>query len=84
MMWNYGYHGFGGIGMIIGGLFSLALIVGFVLFVIWAVRKAGGNHNYPSDHNLPVQSAKDIAQMRYAKGEITRDEYQQILTDLNK
>jgi len=29
-------------------------------------------------------SARDIAQSRYAKGEISREEYQQILSDLER
>jgi len=80
----FGFHGFSWLGMILGWVFTAAVVVGLVLLIIWAVRRTG-----TSSHNNPPQpvasqglSAKDVAQMRYAKGEITREEYQQILSDL--
>jgi putative membrane protein len=33
---------------------------------------------------LTGQSARDISQARYAKGEINQEEYQQILSDLGR
>jgi putative membrane protein len=83
MMGNYGYGGFGWIGMILGLLITLGLIIGLVLLVVWAVRRMGVNVQ-PVSQNLPGQSARDIAQVRYAKGEINREEYQQILSDLGR
>ena len=84
MMWRYGYHGFGGIGMILGGLFCLAVLVGVILLIIWAIRRMSGHHNPVNMTHAEGPSAKEIAQMRYAKGEITREEYQQILAELSK
>jgi putative membrane protein len=81
MMGNFGYGGFGWIEMIVGLVVTIGVIVGLVLLVVWAVRRMGGNVQSGSQ-NLTGQSAKDIAQARYAKGEINREEYQQILSDL--
>ena len=61
---------------------TLGVIVGLVILLVWVVRRMSGNNYSPVSNNLSGQSAKDIAQVRYAKGEITREEYQQILSDL--
>jgi len=61
---------------------TLGVIVGLVILLVWVVRRMSGTNYSPVSNNLSGQSAKDIAQVRYAKGEITREEYQQILSDL--
>lgn len=84
MMGNYGY-GFGGmglVGMILGSIIVIGIIVGVILLIVWTVRKSNGTSNQSISQTIANQSAKDIAQARYAKGEITRDEYQRILADL--
>jgi len=77
-----GFGGFGLIGMILNLVITIGVIVGLVLLVVWAVRRMSGNSAQPGSLSLTGQSARDIAQARYAKGEISREEYQQILTDL--
>lgn len=84
MMGGYGYNGMGWIGMILGLVITIAVIIGLVLLVVWAVRRMNGNTAQTSSQTTAGSSAKDIAQARYAKGEITREEYQQILTDLGR
>jgi len=82
MIRNFGYGSFGWIGMILGLVIMIALITGFVILVIWAIRRMSGNSNhiqYPVSKEL---TAKDIAKARYAKGEISREEYQQLLSDI--
>ncbi|MHB8136292.1 MAG: SHOCT domain-containing protein [Anaerolineaceae bacterium] len=84
MMGNFGY-GFGGmglVGMILGSIIVIGIVVGVILLIVWAVRKSNGTGNQTTSQTIANQSAKDIAQTRYAKGEITRDEYQRILADL--
>ena len=88
-----GFGGFGGagmgalgwIGMILGLVVTLAIIVGVILLVIFLVRRMGASSHVTvnSSPMAPNQSAKDIASARYARGEINREEYQQILTDLS-
>lgn len=69
--------GFGGMGLI----FNLAIVIGIVILMVWAVRRftsGATNWNQPSGN----QSPREILQARYARGEITRDQYQQMLNDL--
>lgn len=84
MMGNYGFGGMGWFGMGLIAVITIAVIIGLVLLVIWAVRRMSGTPNQPGSQNMAGQSAKEIAQMRFAKGEISRDEYQQILSDLGR
>jgi putative membrane protein len=78
-----GYGGFGSTMMIVNTVITLAVLIGLVWLVIWAVRRFSANSTSNGFQNGSAQSAKDFTQIRYAKGEITREEYQQILLDLN-
>jgi putative membrane protein len=74
-------HGFGGMGLFggwIGLVLNLAIIIGIVILVIWAVQRFTSGNISPSG-----QTPREILQARYARGEITRDQYQQMLQDLN-
>jgi putative membrane protein len=79
---NFGMWGWGG--MILNLVVLVALLIGLVLLIVWAVKRVGGN---PTSNIVPTTgnpTAREIAQTRYAKGEINREEYQQILSDLGK
>ena len=86
MMGGFG-SGFGGFGLI-GMLFNLVLTVGFlivlVFLAVWLWRRFNlTNRTITLSHPAgPAASAKEILQMRYARGEITREQYQQMLADL--
>jgi len=72
--------GFGGIGLILMVLFWGALILGGV----WLV-KALFNVGQGVQGNQVVSqqsSAREIISQRYARGEISREEYEQMKTDL--
>ena len=87
MMGYYGFNGMGLIRMIVGSAVTVVLIIGLVLLVVWAVRRMSMSNPHPGVQapQAPMgPSARDIAQMRYAKGEITREEYLQLITDLGK
>ncbi len=84
MMPFYNFGLFGWIVMILQLVITVAVIVGLVLLVVWAVRRIGRMNTPSGPQNLPGQSAREMAQARYAKGEISREEYQQILADLGK
>ena len=91
MMGGGGFGGFGGfglIGMILNLIITVGVIIGIVWFVIWLVRRAGSNGltNFSQasfGSPPPVQSPREILQARYARGEISREEYQEVLADLN-
>lgn len=80
MMGGGGIMGFGGFGLI-GLLFNLAIVIGVVVLIIWAVKRFT---NDTTNWNQPTgsQSPREILQARYARGEITREQYQQMLSDL--
>jgi putative membrane protein len=81
MMMGYWYGGLGWIGMVINLIISVALIIGVVFLVIWIVKRLS-NYNSVRMFNNAGPSAVEIAKERYAKGEITREEFQKLLTDL--
>lgn len=85
MMGNfgYGYSGFSWIGMLVGLVIAIGFIVGLAILAVWFIRHMGGNAQTTAQHPTGI-SAKDMAQIRYAKGEISRDEYQRILSDLER
>ena len=72
-----GYGGWGLFGGIIGLVFNLLILVGIVLLVVWAVKRFTSNNSSPA-----LQTPKEILQARYARGELTREQYQQMLSDL--
>jgi putative membrane protein len=91
MMYGYGYGpgaaGGGGwlFGMALMALFGLVAFAGFVLLVIWAVRTWGGPSHHaaqPPSATPPRDPACDIARERYARGEITKEQYDEICRTL--
>ena len=80
-MMGYEYGGMGLLGGLIGLIVSIAVLVGIVLLSVWAVRSLSGGAprwNQPAGN----QSPSDILKVRYARGEITREQYQQMMKDL--
>ena len=78
--------GFGGMGLFGGlGILSMivyiAIIIGAVMLIVWAVQRVAGGSNRNSFS--ASSSPREILQARYARGEITREQYQQMLQDLN-
>ena len=79
-----GFGSFGALGMILNLVITVGLIVGLVLLVIWLVRRFSNREGLGSLRNITSNdsSPSEILQARYAKGEITREQYQQMKTDL--
>ena len=74
-MMGYGMMGFG----LIGLLFNLLIVVGVVVLIVWAVKRFSAG-SYESSR---TQAPREILQARYARGEITREQYQDILKDIS-
>ncbi len=76
MMWPYGYdYGFMGWWMI------LPMVVfwgGLIALIVWGVRRLTGCGVHTGGIN-PI----DVAKERYARGEITREQFEQLKKDLS-
>lgn len=85
MMGNFGnFGGWGWGGMILNLVVMVGVLIGLVLLIVWAVKRVGGNPTSTIAPATGTPTAREIAQARYAKGELNREEYQQILSDLGK
>ena len=83
---GFGFGGLGLVGMILNLVITLGVIVGIVMLVVWLVRRVGseGGAFSASQRSGGGQlPPREILQARYARGEITRDQYQQMLSDLS-
>ena len=81
-----GFGGFGLIGLVLNLVFTVGLIVGLVLLIAWLWHRVNLNGRaltVPQVHAEAGASPKEILQVRYVQGEITREQYQQMLADLS-
>jgi uncharacterized membrane protein len=79
---GYGYGG-GGIGML---LFGVLVFSAVVFLVVWAVRMASGHHapggTVPPSQVTGHEEAVAISKRRLASGEITAEQYSEIIRTL--
>ncbi|MCJ7535739.1 MAG: SHOCT domain-containing protein [Anaerolineales bacterium] len=86
MMHEWGFGSFGWFRIILMWLIPVGFVVLVVLGIVGLVRglissRAGEVDPYQMAETQP--SPRDILQIRYARGEITREQYLQMLDDLN-
>jgi putative membrane protein len=74
MMWGYGMGWFGPIIMII---FWIAVIVGIILLIRWVIVSSRKEYKVKSD-----ESALEILKKRYAKSEISKEEFEEKKKDI--
>ena len=73
-------NGYWGMGMWGGAILVMLLCSGLIVLAIWGFRQL-----FPDQRSSPMTSpasALEIAQLRYSRGEISRDEYLTLITDL--
>lgn len=72
--------------MIVGGIAMLLFWTLFIVLVVWLVRSLSHDHGHHHPHPLPPMpphvgpgsGARELLDLRYAKGEITEDEYKRM------
>lgn len=81
----WGLDGLGWFGMVFNLAISVGLIVGLVLLIAWLWRRVNAGAGAPVSVQPAggvITSPKEMLQIRYVRGEITREQYQQMLADL--
>ena len=73
-----------GMGMGWGWLFWLLMVVGVILLVVVAVRAMGGGVTGGAGDSRPAarSGARELLDERYARGELTTEEYRERLQTL--
>lgn len=89
-MYRYGLfpgHGDGG-PHVLGILFLIAFVIAVVALVVLALRWLRGGpahvHVPPAAQPRPSDAALEAARMRYARGELSREDFLRISTDLQE
>lgn len=84
MMGGFGYGGmlFGGLLML---LFWVAVVGGAIWLVVALVRGTQSSNRSPISTTPPLggQTVLDVLKLRYAKGEITKEQFEEMKRDLN-
>jgi len=79
--WGGSFGSYSWIGMLAGLIINILVIVAIIWLVVWLVRRIA-----PSGGGIGTiagrPSAREILQARYARGEITREQYLEMLSDL--
>lgn len=93
-LYGYGMAGHHFFGPIVGLVFWLFFIVAVTLLVIWAIRRSGGHMQHirfagPYHPGAPLpgnghNEAVAIAKRRLASGEITSEQYVEIMRALGE
>ncbi|MFV1859221.1 MAG: SHOCT domain-containing protein [Anaerolineales bacterium] len=82
-MMGGGHGAFGGVGLILNLVITIGVIILVVVLIIWAVRRLSADGSGSSLAKPSGATPKEVLQLRYSRGEITRDQYQEILADLD-
>jgi putative membrane protein len=77
MMWGWPMMGFGGFGMIFGFIFFVAIVIGVIFLIVWLVKRSG----YSVTDKTGARSL-EILKERYAKGELTKEQYENMKKEL--
>lgn len=64
--------------MAFGGLWMLVFWGALIALIVWGIAKLSGR-----GETTPKRDPLDVAKERYAKGEISREEFEQLKKDLS-
>ena len=81
-----GGYGMGSFGMGSAWIFWLFIVVAVVVLAVLIARAAGSRESRRPDLQRPAagDAPEEIVRRRYARGEITREEYHRLLDDLHR
>ena len=82
MMWHHGFANYGGLAwgaILVVGLVKLVILVAIVALAVVLVRRLS-QPNQSSGHHS--EDALEVLKARYARGEITREQFLQMKEDL--
>ena len=83
MWWGQHMFGLGWSGWLLGGLMMLLFWGGIIALAFFAIRAlSGSGSRATSNQSMSGESALDILKKRYARGEISKEEYETIRGDL--
>ncbi len=74
--------GFGFGGMLFGGLLMLLFWILIIVAAVWLITTVVRGNQTHVNAPGPVQTPLDILKMRYARGEITKEQFDQMKQDL--
>lgn len=63
-----------------GGFMMILFWVAIIIFIVWIVREMGGKNH--SDKTSGPKTSIDILKERYAKGEITKEQFESMKKDI--
>jgi len=75
MWWN----GFGGWWMFFAAIMMIIFWGGIIWLIVWGVRRTSYRSHMPGNGDM---TPLDIAKARYARGEITREQFEEIKKNL--
>ena len=64
--------------MVFGGVWMVVFWGGLIALIVWEISKLTGRGD-----SIPRQKPLDLAKGRYAKGEISKEEFEQLKKDLS-
>ncbi len=73
--------GWGWLMLFVSLLFLAGIIIGSIFLVIWAIRRMRFMGITSSNSNRSL-TAKEILQARFARGELTQEQYELMLNDI--
>jgi len=77
--YGYGWGTGNMMGWFGGGLMMLIFWIFFIALIVWIVREVGSRHSHTTHAS---SAALDILKERYARGEITKEEFESKKKDI--
>jgi putative membrane protein len=83
--WDGWHMGAGWLGMLLGGLLLILFWVAVIALAFYAIRRiahSGQTSGVSGNRSIHEEDALEILKQRYARGEISREQYQEMKQDL--